>query len=217
MRTALGVIGMFAFGAAALMGMSLLYRHRVTAPFPTAAAPASVVEGLQIDLEFFASAMAADARSDAVAALDGAYRLSDVLRGASGSPAEASALFEQIRSVRRAVQNDQRQRAIDLARRAAATASAIGPAESIAPGQAARYVGAIVLTPSGEIRGTVAGVGGGAVTIAEGAVRGLLGLASAGATGVRRVPIDAVLFGARRRFGMTMVVDRTAAGRRTGP
>jgi hypothetical protein len=227
MRILLHVIGMATLGAAALLATGLLYEVRVAMPLPlrviaaipTAAVgtsgrpnptyPAAVLAaGVRKDLEFFVSAASDGQRTDAVRALDAAYRLADVLDAAVREPdGPAADLFDLIRRIRRDVQNGAMRRAIEHAQDAAALAPEVGAEALRPPAPPAAYVGAIVLTPTGQIAGTVRSATADAVVIEGGGLRNLLGFVNLSAGSQRTVNSRWLVFGPARTFGKTMVVE----------
>ena len=227
MRTVLHVLGMFALGAVALIGVAVLYESRLRQPIPATArltsptatgtsgssgdttdAPArTAISGLRADLEFFAEALAHGRRSEAMRTLDGAYHVADVLRSSSDRDPVATVVFDTVISVRRAVQNGKESNAVDAARNAAAHLSnaSFQPILQL-PSRLDEYVAATVISATGDVLGTIRRVARNSVAVERGGHR-YLGFIPLHSGPTRDVPVDAVIFGAPRRLGMTLVID----------
>ena len=226
------VTGMFVFGVAALLAVSYLYQRRLSEPFPAAAAAARpsarhevgtsgappgrtaptalALDSIDADLRTFVAAIHEGQRMQAMQVLDGAFRVADVLRSAAPSERIAGELFAQIERIRRAVQNNDIDGAIEASGAAApATRRTRLDAASRMPRHLEDYVGAIVITSAGEPAGTVAAVEDGELKVARGGGGRLLGLIDMPGGATYRVGADAVVFGAVHSFRMTMVVDTT--------
>lgn len=227
MRIALHVLGMFLLGAAALTCVGLLYNARMNqrvpasaalpAPGPTGTSGSSAgtskasvdaaLAGIRADLDFFADAIRDGRRSDAMRVLDGAYHVADVIRSASDRNPVATDLFDAVSSIRRAVQNGDDSDAIARARAASQRVAKAARLAARRPSRLEPFVGATVISSTGDNLGTVSNVSTDTVEAESGGLRNLLGFIDLQSGTIRAIPADAVVFGEPRRFGMTMVLD----------
>lgn len=227
MKIALHVLGMFLLGAVALICVGLLYHPRQRQRIPvssalSAAAPtgtsgsslrvtetpaAAAVAGLRIDLEVFVNAMTDRRRADAMRALNGGYHVADVLHTASPRDPAATAIFEALSDVRREIQNGHESKAVARAREASTHLADSSRLAAHRPSRLEPFVGATVISSTGDNLGTIKEVSSDAVQVESGGLRHLLGFIDLQSGTIHDVPTGDMLFGEARRTGMTMVLD----------
>ena len=224
MRMLAHVVGMFVFGALALLVPGWLYNARVMQPAPAAPRTATtptgttgrheaaasallgeIDQGIRGNLETFVHEIGGGDRRQAMHALDAAYHLATVARAASGGAADP--LYAQIVAARQAVQNDNRQAAFAHALTAATTRIPAAPATVPAAARLDDYEGATVLSPDGTRLGRVSHVSRDTLTIALGESR-LLGLIPAGRTSTVTAVAADMAFGPSSRLRPRMIVWR---------
>ena len=227
MRTLLNVLGMFVLGAVSLIDVAVLYESRLRQPIPanakltsptaigssgsrsdTTEVPArAAMAGLRADLQFFAEALDDGRRADAMRTLDGAYRVADVLHSASDRDSSATLVFDTLVDIRRAVQNGKESPAVGAARDAVAhlTDASVQP-NVHAPSRLDEFVGAMVISATGDVLGRIRTVTAESVAVESGGHR-YFGFIDFHSGTIRDVPVDVVMFGAPRRLGTTLVME----------
>ena len=222
-RMVLHAIGMFIVGAAALIVAGLLQHQHVSQVGRPDVVAATGTSGsaddagaarllrttalrLAAGLDAAAGALDDGRRREGVVALDGAYHVADVLQAAAPS-GELADLYPLVAAARTALEDGSPHAAAAIAAGAARLARAadagVGPAGSASPGA---YVGATVLDGRGAQVGEVVAAGGDTLVVESGGLRNILGFLDLSRGQRREVPVDSVIFGQRRRAGMTMVV-----------
>lgn len=236
-RPALHVVGMFLLGAAALVLVGIGYNWRIArpiaAPETTAHAVGTtgmtsgdrplvdngsrspefspVLAGIHANLQVFVG-MIREHRAAAVAALDGAFRVSRVLDQAAAGADGPRVIRRRLDGARRALQNGDVAQAVAAAREAAGIAALPLPIDLRLPRDLSPYRDAVVLSNEGTRIGTVQSIdpdGGRLLVAAAGRMQDLLGFLSVSRTQTLAYATRGLVFGNpnSRRPMLVVLVD----------
>lgn len=211
-RIGLHVLGMFLLGLLAMLAFAAIVQLRIGRPIapalqarPAATAVASLAQGLTEDLQIAFRSLPAS-QTEAVRALDGAKRLSEVGEAAVGEPFRV--IREKVTEARRAVANGNPTKARQLLAQATA-APLLAEQPAAAPSGLRQYTGATVVDSHGTRIGEITAVsnrdGHPVLQVAVGGLRDVFGFIDVGGHTMLASP-DTLVFGTLKKAGTTLVV-----------